>query len=156
MLPGPCFPAGLQILRRDKEDLDARYDRAMLYADMEENRKAIEGLEQVGRIEAGMLGWARFMQWALAWCSWSECTVGGRLQWWVDTLRSILGTLPCRCKRRAPTTARCPRRCPACSTAPDRHRRRCRCCRHTSPTSRARQVWVGAWLTEGVQERRIR
>ncbi|PRW60262.1 general transcription factor 3C polypeptide 3 isoform X1 [Chlorella sorokiniana] len=36
-----------QILRRDKEDLDARYDRAMLYADMEENRKAIEGLEQV-------------------------------------------------------------------------------------------------------------
>ncbi|KAI7842713.1 hypothetical protein COHA_003644 [Chlorella ohadii] len=36
-----------QILKRDKEDLDARYDRAMLYADMEENRKAIEGLEQV-------------------------------------------------------------------------------------------------------------
>ena len=38
----------MQILKRDKEDLDARYDRAMLYADMEENRKAIEGLEQVG------------------------------------------------------------------------------------------------------------
>ena len=37
-----------QVLRRDREDLDARYDRAMLYADMGENRKAIEGLEQVG------------------------------------------------------------------------------------------------------------
>ncbi|EFN59685.1 hypothetical protein CHLNCDRAFT_133218 [Chlorella variabilis] len=36
-----------QVLRRDREDLDARYDRAMLYADMGENRKAIEGLEQV-------------------------------------------------------------------------------------------------------------
>lgn len=42
------------MLRRDKEDLDARYDRAMLYADMGESRKAIEGLEQVG---SGWLGW---------------------------------------------------------------------------------------------------
>ncbi|KAL4427748.1 hypothetical protein ABPG75_001837 [Micractinium tetrahymenae] len=39
-----CFS---QVLKRDKEDLEARYDRAMLYADMGENKKAIEGLEQV-------------------------------------------------------------------------------------------------------------
>ncbi|PSC75147.1 general transcription factor 3C polypeptide 3 isoform X1 [Micractinium conductrix] len=36
-----------QVLKRDKEDVDARYDRAMLYADMGESRKATEGLEQV-------------------------------------------------------------------------------------------------------------
>ncbi len=42
------------MLKRDRDDLDARYDRAMLYADMEDNRKAIEGLEQVRR---GGRGW---------------------------------------------------------------------------------------------------
>ena len=45
-----------QVLKRDKEDVDARYDRAMLYADMGESRKATEGLEQVGGGVAG--GWA--------------------------------------------------------------------------------------------------
>ena len=50
-------------------------------------------------------------------------------------------TPPChRCKLRGPTTARCPRRWPACSTAPASRPRRCRCCRHTSPTSQGRQV----------------
>ena len=55
-LPMPTNPACsstvLQVLKRDKDDLDARYDRAMLYADMGENRKAIEGLEQVSGMES--------------------------------------------------------------------------------------------------------
>jgi hypothetical protein len=46
------YCAVLQVLKRDKDDLDARYDRAMLYADMGENRKAIEGLEQVSGMES--------------------------------------------------------------------------------------------------------
>lgn len=57
-LPGPPWP--LQVLKRDKEDLEARYDRAMLYADMGENKKAIEGLEQVGGqrgVREGERGW---------------------------------------------------------------------------------------------------
>ena len=41
-----------QVLKRDKEDVDARYDRAMLYADVGESRKAMEGLEQVGGLES--------------------------------------------------------------------------------------------------------
>lgn len=36
-----------QILRRDREDLDAKYDRALLYADLEDQKKALEGFEQV-------------------------------------------------------------------------------------------------------------
>ncbi|GAB4822338.1 hypothetical protein N2152v2_009384 [Parachlorella kessleri] len=39
-----------QILRRDKDDLDARYDRALLYAELEDDRKAIESFEQVQAI----------------------------------------------------------------------------------------------------------
>jgi len=31
-----------QVLRRDKDDLDSRYDRALLYAEIEDNKKAIE------------------------------------------------------------------------------------------------------------------
>jgi len=52
LFPFDLLSIQMQILKRDKEDLDARYDRAMLYADMEENRKAIEGLEQVGGVHA--------------------------------------------------------------------------------------------------------
>lgn len=31
-----------QVLRRDKDDLDSKYDRALLYAEIEDNKKAIE------------------------------------------------------------------------------------------------------------------
>lgn len=44
----------------------------------------------------------------------------------------------CRSSPCAQTTARCPRPWLACFTASGSPTRRCRCCRHTSPTTRSR------------------
>ena len=36
-----------QVLKRDREDVDARHCRALLYAELGEHKKAVEGLEQI-------------------------------------------------------------------------------------------------------------
>lgn len=43
----------LQVIARDKEDLDARWDRAVLYAQINEPRKALDAFEAIALARPG-------------------------------------------------------------------------------------------------------
>jgi hypothetical protein len=42
-----------QVIARDKEDLDARWDRAVLYAEINEPRKALDAFETIAAARPG-------------------------------------------------------------------------------------------------------
>ncbi len=45
--PRLCFMALAQVVARDRDDLDARFDRAVLYAEVNEPKKAVLAFESI-------------------------------------------------------------------------------------------------------------